>query len=89
MNVATLVLASAISLAGNSDVSQRECMVHDHQPVQVRRMPITPATTSKPRNPLEDETVHCETRNLATGQSFESEPTRRSKVRSFHRNQTK
>lgn len=89
MNVATLVLASAISLVGNSDVSQRECMVHDHQPVQVRRMPITPATTSKPRNPLEDEAVHCDTRKPATGQTHETEPTRSSKVRSFHRNRIK
>ncbi|GJD76054.1 hypothetical protein [Methylobacterium goesingense] len=60
MNVATLVLASAISLVGTPDAARSGCMVHDHQPLQVRRMPITPATTSKPRNPLEDEAVHCE-----------------------------
>ncbi|TXN21355.1 hypothetical protein [Methylobacterium sp. WL19] len=60
MKVATLVLASAISLVGTPDVDRHGCMVHDHQPLQVRRMPITPATTSKPRNPLEDEADHCD-----------------------------
>lgn len=60
MNVATLVPASAISLVGTPDAGRRGCMVHDHQALQVRRMPITPATTSKPRNPLKDEAVHCE-----------------------------
>lgn len=55
-----LVLATAFALAGNAEAGARGCMVHDHQPLQVRRMPITPETTSKPRNPLEDEAVHCE-----------------------------
>lgn len=60
MKVVALVLALAVTLAGNAEAAARNCIVHDHQPLQVRRMPITPETTSKPRNPLEDEAVHCE-----------------------------
>lgn len=58
--VMALVLSSTLATTAAPAADQRRCMVHDHQPLQVRRMPFAPASTSKPRNPLEDEAIHCE-----------------------------
>lgn len=59
--MAALLQAPSVGRAADIDDHRRRCMVHDHRPLQVRRMPMTPATTSKPRNPLEDELVHFDT----------------------------
>ncbi|GJD97574.1 hypothetical protein [Methylobacterium iners] len=60
LGVAALVLATSVSSAADSGTIRPRCITHDHQPLQIRRMPFASATTSKPRNPLQDEAVHCE-----------------------------
>lgn len=40
-----------------------DCSAGPHDPMRVRRLPGTPATTEKPRNPLEDQRPHCQERD--------------------------
>ncbi len=60
MVVTALLISTSISLAADPGASRTRCITHDHQSLQIRRMPFAPETTSRPRNPFMDEAIHCE-----------------------------
>lgn len=54
-----ILIASHLVLPVGSPPRQADCIAGPHDPLRVRRLPGVAATTSRPRNPLEDEGPHC------------------------------
>lgn len=54
-----ILIASHLVLPAGSVSRQADCIPGPHDPSRVRRLPGVAATTSRPRNPLEDERPHC------------------------------
>lgn len=54
-----ILVASQLVVPVGSQPRQADCIVGPHDPLRVRRLPGVAATTSRPRNPLEDERPHC------------------------------
>jgi hypothetical protein len=74
------VLASPIAIAPARAErvvigSEGPCIAGPHETGRIRRLPAGPATTARPRNPAEDQFIHC---SDATGEEAPADlPNRR------------
>ena len=54
-----ILIASHIVQPAGGVTRPADCIAGPHEPLRVRRLPGVAATTSRPRNPLEDSLPHC------------------------------
>jgi len=54
-----ILIASQLVQPASGVTRPADCIAGPHEPLRVRKLPGVAATTSKPRNPLEDSLPHC------------------------------